>query len=240
MAINHGESKWAICLTWWVCMKLQMLWLTYERGWVLVSGANKKPKNGQSGMGVCVCDRMVSPADTGLGAVLWLPGALMKCTASVVIKIKRRWIKLLRCFTVNPGRAFLLKIFALLSLTTLTPVICWSFWSIKGNGVICTPGARMGAFKHLKCMQRSLMPPGPWLLQRPLQILESGPEWGLNKLCAYAIKTKLCCFLSTHSTRQGCTELRHCCVGISLIPRWREIGSCAAKEGGSGFLSPAV
>lgn len=86
----------------------------------------------------------------------------------------------------------------------------------------------MGAFKHLKCMQRSLMHPGLWLLQRPLQILECGPEWSLNKLCAYAIKTKLCCFLSTYSTRQGYTELRHCCVGISLIPKWREIGACAA------------
>lgn len=49
-------------------------------------------------MGVFVCDTMALPADTGLGAVLWLTGALMKCTASalgVVVKTKRKWIKLI-------------------------------------------------------------------------------------------------------------------------------------------------
>lgn len=64
-------------------------------------------------MGVFVCDTMVPPADTRLGAVLWLTGALMKCTASalsMVVKIKRRWTKLIRCFSVNSGRAFLLKL----------------------------------------------------------------------------------------------------------------------------------
>lgn len=129
----------------------------------------QKTKTGQSGMGVCVCDTTVPPADTGLGAVLWLTGVLMKSTASalnVVLKIKRRWIKLIWCFTANSGRAFLLKLFVLLSLATLTSVICWSFCftSMKRNTLICTPGTRRGAFKHLMCMQRRLMHLGLWLL----------------------------------------------------------------------------
>lgn len=126
----------------------------------------------------------------------WCPDA-MYCFC--IVKIKRRWIELIQRFTANPGRASLLKLFVLLSLTTVAPAICWSLWvtSTKGNAVICTPGARMGAFKHLVCMQRRLMHPAPWLLWKPLQILECEPECSLNKLCAYAIKTKLCCFLST-------------------------------------------
>lgn len=84
--------------------------------WVWLSACvrcKQKTKTGQSGMGVFVCDTMVLPADTGLGAVLWLTGALMKCTASalsVVVKTKRKWIKLIWCFPVNSGRAFLLKL----------------------------------------------------------------------------------------------------------------------------------
>lgn len=93
--------------------------------------------------------------------VPWWNGLLLPC---VVVKIKRRWIKLIWCFRVTPDRAFCSN-FVLLSLTSLTPVICWSFWftSIKRNAD-CTPAARMGAFKHLVCMQRSLMHPGLGLL----------------------------------------------------------------------------
>lgn len=56
--------------------------------------------------------------------------------------------------------------FVLLSLTTLTSVIHWSFWStsIKWNAVICAAGARMGALMPLLCMQRRLMHLGLWLL----------------------------------------------------------------------------
>lgn len=170
MAINHGENKWAIYLTGWVCpWKLQMFWLTYECGWVLVSGENRKTKNAQSGMGVCVCDTMVPPADTGLGAVLWLPGVLMKCTActlGVVVKIKGRWVKLIWRFTANPGRAFLLKLLSCLPWPPWHQQFAGLFESPakKGNTVICTPGARMGAFKHLMCTQRILMHPALWLL----------------------------------------------------------------------------